>query len=119
MATSQDEPSVSSSGSCAQARSEHTPGPWSVENARIVAEGSKSWKRIDHIANVYAYNGDQLQEAKANAQLIAAAPDLLSAAKRMLDAIQSNDPAEPGAQAPNGGAVMSLKGAIAKAEGEA
>jgi hypothetical protein len=59
------------------------------------------------------------KEATANARLIAAAPNLLSAAKRMLEAVQSDDPAEPGTQRPDSGAVMSLKGAVAKAEGKA
>ena len=93
----------------------HTPGPWHYQ------EDSDAYTHIvrgptGKIIASTAQNSSG--EAEANARLIAAAPNLLSAAKRMLEAVRSKDPAEPGTQRPDGGAVMSLKGAIAKAEGE-
>lgn len=99
----------------------HTPGPWEVaddnrDTVRVHRVGPIPKGKRYSIASLGVGRGDK--EDKANAQLIAAAPNLLSAAKRMLEAVHSKDPAEPGTQRPDGGAVMSLKGAIAKAEGE-
>lgn len=119
-----DTGSVSSSESCAQA--EHTSGPWEddlkpldgVDGRSILSQDKEGNFFVVATVNVPA-QGLLEGDWRANAQLIAAAPNLLSAAKRMLDAVQSNDPAEPEAQRPDSGAVMSLKGAIAKAEGEA
>jgi len=101
--------------------SEPTPGPWDYspqdgEAGHCIC--AQVWGEDGEAVATMNSNRGQA-EASANAQLVAATPNLLSAAKRMLEAVKSNDPAEPGAQAPDGGAVMSLKGAIAKAEGEA
>ena len=63
--------------------SQHTPGPWSVGNARI-------WGATQEIAHVkrvrttgdYAAVVRSTTEQEANARLIAAAPDLLDACGR-------------------------------------
>lgn len=62
----------------------HTPGPWTVtgqkEYAYQIGIGVVTDRGIDPIAAAY---GDG-EAAKANAQLIAAAPDLLAACQQML-----------------------------------
>ena len=60
--------------------SKSTPGPWQVENQRqkrIV--GADSYQVIAYTARFSKYNNIPGEEASANAQLIAAAPDLLKA----------------------------------------
>ena len=52
----------------------HTPGPWIVDTDYIIQDGGTSDE------NTIAIVGDQ-EEWKANAHLIAAAPDLLEALK--------------------------------------
>ena len=54
--------------------SKHTPGPWIVDTDHIIQDGGTSDE------NTIAIVGDQ-EEWKANARLIAAAPDLLEALK--------------------------------------
>ena len=71
--------------------SKHTPGPW------LFNDNSKHWathpfsvtvrKRGVHavaVANIPARATIELSEAKANAQLIAAAPDLLKALEKIV-----------------------------------
>jgi hypothetical protein len=48
---------------------------------------------------------------------VQALPHLLSSMERMLGDVKSNDPAEPSAQRPTGGAIKSMEGALARAEG--
>jgi len=58
----------------------HTPGPWTVEEGThiIPANGGGS---------VAAAYGDDLEQAYANAALIAAAPELLAACKQVIAAL--------------------------------
>lgn len=70
--------------------SKHTPEPWIIEDegdrARVWSE---DWGTIVYCENPYPYANtnelaDGLEEAFANARLIAAAPDLLKALKYMM-----------------------------------
>ena len=75
--------------------SKHTPGPWNIGwglvwnaargiTSRVSGEAWK-WKNKDGFES----------ESKANARLIAAAPDLLEALQGMVDAFGQLDDAEP------------------------
>jgi hypothetical protein len=76
--------------------SEHTPGPWTVDRLCIQAPDG----------NVALVN--LARASDADARLIAAAPDLLEAAKAMT---------EPAGEIAYRERWMALKAAIAKAEG--
>lgn len=101
----------------------HTPGPWKsvYRNGMAAAQyghnvscdmhsGPGMVAGCDSIAEVRGHDDD---EAKANARLIAAAPDLLAACERFIRAQDENDR--------NGltSAAMLASAAIAKARGEA
>lgn len=85
----------------------HTPGPWVASEMRVF--------RGDIDGNTYIagtapadYSGGDTSEAKANARLIAAAPDLLAA----LEAVIANGHES----APGLGAYLNARAAIAKAK---
>jgi len=92
--------------------SQHTPGPWwagTDEDAHMVygseADGTA-------VADCMRDDGDDYVE-RANARLIAAAPDLLAACKVALDRIGS-DIESPHLRTADGD---QLRAAVAKAEG--
>jgi hypothetical protein len=95
--------------------SKHTPGPWQTDQAehdapyqdiRIHAgKGSICCVWIDD-APLHDYNAEQ----RANARLIAAAPELLEALKRLMSETTTMQDALEAAQ--------QARAAIAKAEGE-
>lgn len=98
----------------------HTPGPWRVWEA-----GKESWEicepsnpnRQSHFANVRVGNmwGE---EGKANARLIASAPELLEALKDLVSAEEQYvEDAKAQLDDPISDAVESARAAIAKAEG--
>lgn len=58
----------------------HTPGPWKVDEDDDVVSATGLWV-------AFAY-GDSEEEAKHNARLIAAAPDLLEALRALLSAAE-------------------------------
>ena len=79
----------------------HTPGPWyAVDNGPYISIRTADWLYAPSVADVcsskFLEDGDN---SKANAALIAAAPDLLEACKRTINAyrrgelINSNDAA--------------------------
>lgn len=72
--------------------SEHTPGPWKVEDFDPDYV-DKSIKRI-HIFNgmfqVASAVGDDFETRQVNARLIAAAPDMLGACRSALRALEDN-----------------------------
>jgi hypothetical protein len=76
--------------------SAHTPGPWSVE--RKTTSAGYVWKVGPFQACIYRDYGGVCNprlphdEAEANARLIAAAPDLLEAARHAADEIMSQVP---------------------------
>lgn len=78
----------------------HTPAPWHVAN------GVQIRSERDQIAKVWMMRHG---EGKANAHLIAAAPDLLAALEVAADALEMAEFFEKAAQA---------RAAIAKARGE-
>lgn len=104
---------------------EHTPGPWVVgDPSQGVMQKQPETGKLPRTVAITDWAKDRegrkhprAEEMRANARLIAAAPELLAAAKNLLADIHSNDPAEPNPQAPSGDAVEGLREAIAKAEG--
>lgn len=97
----------------------HTPGPWSFDD--IMSQGSMVYRRIrtgreEAIGAVSAYKLTKGRdaEAEANARLIAAAPDLLAAARRVANL--NPDAGEIGAGMLRT-IVAEARAAIAKAEG--
>ena len=91
---------------------QHTPGPWRVTTAKVMAENGRA---ICLIENRKLHEG--FQESSANARIIAAAPDLLDALQRFVTACDAYLP-EPTHQA-FCGLFASARAAIAKATGEA
>lgn len=109
----------------------HTPGPWNIsrdtrtifastDGAGVLIRGIE--QTIPQIAYI-ASNGfaATFEEQKANARLIAAAPELLEAAQNLLDYVREFFPDEPlfstdpHEQSVN---VRDLEAAIRKAKGE-
>ena len=99
----------------------HTPGPWKVEqrfsgNRFIHSDNSQS--PICRVA--FVGMGIGVDESKANADLIAAAPELLEALENLLDAVRQNIDGKP----PTADQIFEIGGhaavaAIAKATGAA
>ena len=87
----------------------HTPGPWTTERLN-----GSDWGHLVHIGDeldVLVQNADPDEEL-ANARLIAAAPELLEAAKAILEREdQRDDFADP--------LLEKLRLAIRKSEGRA
>lgn len=98
----------------------HTPGPWDIActGDAVIAGDQKL------VADVMAHGRIRssktgfipLQEGLANCRLIAAAPDLLEAAKMAVEIIRESWGNEPGAPA-DCQAVRILEEAIEKADG--
>ena len=99
----------------------HTPAPWKadIENS---AEGlnitDDEGRRIAHTATIRNPDYTPLisEEAKANARLIAAAPELLEALKELTDLLQS--PSGAGTMSEIRDSANRARAALAKAEGE-
>lgn len=95
--------------------SQHTPGPWTIEYHSIQdGKGGQKLAKIHNneipIATVNAWTQTQV----ANAQLIAAAPDLLEACKKMIQAFKNQSGLPLGLNAP----YFRIRKAINKAEGK-
>lgn len=102
--------------------SAHTPGPWSVADEQILSDTLNEYGNFN--VCVFKRYGDLTAQDKANMRLIAAAPDLLAALKRVsLRAGLANDIQHSGETVP--AEVWSelyqvtneARAAIAKAEG--
>ncbi len=69
--------------------SKHTPRSWEVDGDIVVANPRKMTQSealaMDYWANGFAYDIVAVGVAEANARLIAVAPDLLEAAKAVLE----------------------------------
>ncbi len=86
----------------------HTPGPWSLNAGEFVIS-----KTGGEICQMNDADGELLDNALANARLIAAAPELLEALEETLEAIALLTPDAP---EPVGVSVIGkARGAIAKA----
>lgn len=60
--------------------SKHTPGPWEVQNMTVFNRGCMFVANCDGLGDV-----DRMEMSRANARLIAAAPDLLAALQELLN----------------------------------
>ncbi len=88
----------------------HTTGPWN--STRPIPENNEFLRFVrsptfEHIAYICAL-GEDTREARANAHLIAAAPDLLAALEYLRECIENGT--EP--------AMSAVNAAISKAKGE-
>ena len=92
----------------------HTPGPWKVKinGIDIIAVGDT--EETSPLARVNLAWSD-IDTAKANARLIAAAPELLKACRV---AIETFDDDAPGAGDTEKGALRRLRAAVSRAEGQ-
>ena len=93
----------------------HTPGPWQIDDDTLDVISLTAGDAPAYIACQPAYPaGRQLGEAevKANVQLIAAAPDLLAAAR-----LANQELIDLGQGSSGSPALVALWAAIAKAEG--
>lgn len=110
----------------------HTPGPW-ISEPTVDAEGisviasfeadfisNPTRGQVCHISVVVGASGDDPEVAKANARLIAAAPDYDAAARKMVDALgYAPDEVIAGAFGDDVlEALNALRAAIARAEGK-
>jgi hypothetical protein len=112
----------------------HTKGPWEIASYRNFF-GFSIWSPhgpcIAERWYQHERTADQDAEMEANAHLIAAAPDLLEAAKLAIDSLTHSVPGDCWSNGPNTGDVVedhivcpgcralnSLTKAIAKAEGK-
>lgn len=69
---------------------QHTPGPWTIRpyNFDAVRDAQGIFSAGCRIPICHSIMGNDLGQADANARLIAAAPELLAALQRALDAIE-------------------------------
>lgn len=86
----------------------HTPGPWTAEEFNIYA-GEYIAGTSDRFTTV--------ETAHANARLIAAAPDLLEAARWLLGAVVELDPEPDDVSGELSVGLVAARAAISKAEG--
>ena len=66
----------------------HTQGKWMLLNGNIVTESKMTC--VDYDTNICKLN-NYLSESKANANLIASAPELLKALQLLVNDIERND----------------------------
>ncbi len=95
----------------------HTPGPWEVRRGEpwVIAKAYGNMKSVVHL-NLPV---EQSESQKADARLIAAAPDLLEAAKHALETLDSKHNFQSAEwRHMHYLAFEELKNAIAKATGE-
>jgi len=96
----------------------HTPGPWRIDEKTgvVIADHPTGHDGAD---NLEYYGGHLVCESvqwEGNRRIIAAAPDLLSAAKAALFALKIVNSREPGTN--EQGAIDILEEVIAKSTGE-
>lgn len=88
----------------------HTPGPWAFDDDRVITSPHTHNDLDDDVCEVYGGNDDIAEVRRANARLIAAAPELLEALKELMVAADRVS-AEPVTW------LGKARAAIAKAEG--
>lgn len=95
-----------------ESQAQHTPGPWEIKKSAIPGANYEIWTELGRKAG-YAYRQEE-------ARLIAAAPELLEAAKMALETLDFwNNKKIGGGVKTSSPTVDALKAAIAKAEGRA
>ncbi len=93
---------------------EHTSGPWKVVTGAVFTEGGVPIAMMDRETG----NGTLPVERDHNAYLIAAAPDLLEAAKGALNHLETYDLGDDGRVVDASHmAIANLRDALKKAEG--
>lgn len=94
---------------------QHTPGPWAVRpnGANSSPFGIEDAEQ-NHIASAIFEMTNGIEGARANARLIAAAPDMLAALKRLWELGQEP---YPEVERETADALADARNAIAKAEG--
>lgn len=109
--------------------SKHTPGPWRADLAdiggqvfgfSIVAEHGTHWHPVAYQSTYQHTNSECYEpaERKANARLIAAAPELLEALKLLDEAFCADDYGTKEGREKGRAALVATRAAIAKAEGK-
>ena len=106
-------------------KNQHTPGPWirskSGNTFQIVAGKDLNEEPNTLVANIppIGYNCDYepCDETKANARLIAAAPELLSALRECVNVLAEHSLYDDDGDSAEGFARLLAMSAIAKAEG--
>lgn len=75
--------------------STHTPGPWYIEEISNrdwqINSDSRDWCLLEITPAIYGESDSLSDEDKANARLIAAAPDLLEALKSLVKTLVDQD----------------------------
>lgn len=96
----------------------HTPGPWALLDRD---ENSRTLTHITNGAHIVCTLGttrtDGSPNHSANANLIASAPDLLSAARNAANVLAAIATGQLAAIKPDSNALQELRAAISKAEG--
>lgn len=104
---------------------QHTPGPWRVEDIGVIdglaimapdRPGRSNEYRTVATATCDVETGILLQEAEANAQLIAIAPELLAELRGLLESVYHGDDHEQWLH-PSDERIRRLRALVAKAEG--
>ena len=106
----------------------HTPGPWKVDGLAIVGQryvaSVKDWSTFPCAKQYKTINNALRREAKANARLIAAAPEMLEALKQAQTFIRTlkreycPDPIPPNSDSGlDWDTQLAIHNAIAQAEG--
>ncbi len=88
----------------------HTPGPWKVKS------GTEVYARETPIADAWTFSSS-IKVGKANAKLIAAAPDLLEALEACLEALPQESSLPNTIETRIGTILKMVKASIAKAKG--
>lgn len=106
---------------------QHTPGPWRLSDFEVhptMWKGAENTRSLALIARISSWGGDanELREqAAANAQLIAAAPELLAGAQVVLawwNEWAARQPLDDSIEDAEWREFQVLRAAIAKATGE-
>jgi hypothetical protein len=94
----------------------HTPGPWEADDESIYAKNADgSWQQVAELPGWRTNKGEVMSDTDhANARLIAAAPDMLAALKRMERVFRAAS-----ATYGDDAALAEARAVIAKAEGGA
>jgi hypothetical protein len=97
---------------------EHTPGPWIAEGAKVLWEAPHSRNRWVVADLADASDGRLSPEIESNARLIAAAPDLLDALKSTRACVAGINPIGRANTIRQAQALEFINQAIARAEGQ-